>query len=265
MEKPENLLETAAEAAKLAGNLLQSRAGKAVRIQKKSSAVDLVTEMDLKAEQVILDLIHSRFPGHNVLSEEKGQAGNGSGSPYLWIIDPLDGTTNYAHGYPMYCVSIAVAREGAVVAAAVYHPPMQEMFTAVRGQGARLNDREIRISAVADLGESLLVTGFPYDVRSSPETNLAFFSRFLTRAQAVRRDGSAALNLAYVAAGRFDGFWELKLQPWDVAAGLLLVEEAGGSASDFLGGPVDVYGKQIVASNGRIHSRMLAVLNGDGA
>ena len=260
MERAENLLEVACEAARQAGSLLESRTGKILEIRKKTSAVDLVTEMDLRSEQVIVDCILRHFPGHEILAEEKGQTSGQRGSAYRWIIDPLDGTTNYAHGYPMFCVSIAVTVDGAVTAGAIYHPPMKEMFSATRGGGAWLNGRQLSVSEVDELGEALTVTGFPYDVRTPPHTNLNYFTRFLTATRAVRRDGSAALNLAYIAAGRFDGFWELKLQPWDIAAGLLLVEEAGGKVTGFAGSPPDIYGKEIVASNGRIHQQMLRLL-----
>lgn len=251
-------MEVACEAARLSGSTLESRLGQALEVRKKSSAVDLVTEMDLKSERLIVDFIGQRFPLHAILAEENVY--QQTGSRYKWIVDPLDGTTNYAHGYPMYCISIAVEVDGVVVAGTVYHPPLKEMFTAVRGEGARLNGVELHVSATGELGEALTVTGFPYDVRTPPHTNLEYFARFLKAARAVRRDGSAALDLAYVAAGRFDGFWELKLRPWDIAAGVLLVREAGGKVTGFAGTEVDIYAEEVLASNGAIHEQMVELL-----
>ena len=261
MERPENLLEVACEAARLGGAVLEGRFGGTFEIKKKGTAIDLVTEMDLKSERVIVDYICRNFPAHAILAEENAYGDAASkGSTYKWIIDPLDGTTNYAHGYPIYSVSIAVEVEGIVTAGVVYHPPLKEMFTAIQGEGAKLNGKEVRVSAVDDLGESLTVTGFPYDVRTPPHRNVEHFTRFLKSARAVRRDGSAALDLAYVAAGRFDGYWEPNLSPWDVAAGSLMVREAGGTVSDYRGTQSSIYDKQFVASNGKIHGQMLRLL-----
>ncbi|MBI4456178.1 MAG: inositol monophosphatase [Acidobacteria bacterium] len=259
-EGGDSLLEVASAAARLAGSVLESNFGKALQVKKKTSAIDLVTDMDVKSEQIIVDYIARHFPGHAILAEESSHVDADKESIYKWIIDPLDGTTNYAHGYPVYCVSIAIEVNGVVVAGAIYGPPLKEMFTAIRGEGTRLNGREVHVSVVADLGEALTVTGFPYDVRIPPHTNLEYFARFLKTARAVRRDGSAALNLAYVAAGRFDGFWELKLRPWDIAAGILMVQEAGGKVTNFRGAEIDVYQSQILASNGKIHEQMLELL-----
>jgi myo-inositol-1(or 4)-monophosphatase len=179
-----------------------------------------------------------------------------------WVVDPLDGTTNYAHGFPHFAVSIGVEVEGARTCGVIFDPLRDELWSAERGGGAFLNGRRIRVSATRELGRALLGTGFAYDVHGSADTSLEYFARFIRRARAVRRAGSAALDLAYVACGRFDGFWELQLHPWDVAAGLLLVEEAGGRTSDLDGGPAPASGARTVASNGLVHDQLLAVLAG---
>ncbi|MDH3686620.1 MAG: inositol monophosphatase, partial [Myxococcales bacterium] len=202
-----------------------------------------------------------RRPLDGVLGEE-GSARVANGSPWRWVIDPLDGTTNYAHGYPRFCVSIGVERDGARELGVVYDPLLDELYSASRGDGARRNGQPIRVSKETQLGRSLLATGFAYDRRSSELDNLDHFATFLKSARALRRDGSAALDLCYVAAGRLDGYWELKLQPWDVAAGYLILEEAGGRASDFSGTLSDGSGTEVVASNGHIHDAMLEILRG---
>lgn len=249
--------KTAMEAAKKAGLVLKEHLGKAERIQFKG-AVNLVTEMDTRAEAIIIEEIRKDFPGHGILAEESDEQVSTTG--YRWIIDPLDGTTNYAHGLPFFCVSIAFEDHGKVTHGAVYNPMLDEMFFAIDGRGAYLNDSPIRVSKIQTLDKSLLATGFPYDLRVSKETNLDHFARFAVRAQAIRRVGSAALDLCYTACGRFDGFWEMKLHPWDVAAGGLAVKEAGGKINDFKGGPFSVFGKECLASNGLIHDEMLEVL-----
>ncbi|HET6369571.1 MAG TPA: inositol monophosphatase family protein, partial [Nitrospiria bacterium] len=185
---------------------------------------------------------------------------SGGNSPYRWIIDPLDGTTNYAHGFPCFCVSIGLEHEGNVLLGVVYDPIRSELFYAERGKGATLNGRRIRVSSTFSLSRSLLVTGFAYDIRISQENNIDHFTRFSMRSQGVRRTGSAALDLCYVASGRFDGFWEMKLHPWDVAAGSLIVKEAGGEISTFSGDPFYIDSKEILATNGKIHREMIAVL-----
>lgn len=182
------------------------------------------------------------------------------GSDFRWIIDPLDGTTNYAHRFPVFCVSIALEVSGRITLGVIYDPMRGEMFSAIKGKGAALNGKKITVSSERELDKSLLSTGFPYDIRESEENNLDHFSRFITKAQAVRRCGSAAIDFCYVACGRFDGFWELKLAPWDVAAGVLIVEEAKGRISDFRGYEFSIYDKEILASNSLIHDQMIAVL-----
>lgn len=220
--------------------------------------INLVTEVDRRSEQRIIEIIKKAFPEHNILTEETPMPE--LPSPYRWIIDPLDGTTNYAHGYPCFCTSIALELKGEIVLGAIYDPLLDELFTVQKGKGAFLNNERLFVSKTDQLTNALICTGFPYDLRESRENNLNHFNHFIMEARAIRRDGSAALDLCYVAAGRFDGFWELKLYPWDVAAGKLLVEEAGGTVTDFRGGPLNIYGQQILASNGRIHQEMIRVL-----
>lgn len=221
-------------------------------------AIDIVTEADLAAEKLIVDKIRSLYPGHDILAEES--PATSLGSPFRWIVDPLDGTTNYSHGYPVFCVSIALEIQGVCVLGVVYDPMREEMFTAVKGQGAFLNGEPITVSRTEEISRSLLATGFPYDIRSSSENNMNYFWVMAMNAQAIRRAGSAALDLAYVAAGRFDGFWELKLKPWDMAAGCLLVSEAGGRVTDLRGGDFVLDAPHVMASNGAIHARMLGLL-----
>ncbi len=220
--------------------------------------VDLVTEADRRAEETIVGLLRGTFPRHAVLAEE-GDYGERD-SDYCWIVDPLDGTTNYAHGLPWWAVSIALTCRGETILGVIHVPCLGEMFVAEKGKGCRLNAHPVRVSATERLDEALLATGFPYDRRTSPVNNFDHFVNFQTRARACRRAGSACLDLAYTACGRFDGFWEMKLKPWDVAAGLLMVAEAGGRVSDFAGGQVALSGKEFLASNGRIHQAMIDVL-----
>jgi myo-inositol-1(or 4)-monophosphatase len=253
------VLELSQRLARVAGQLQRERYETAIEIRTKSASIDLVTEIDRACEALIVDALAAERPRDAILAEEGGGRDRPDAA-WRWIIDPLDGTTNYAHGYPRFCVSIGVERDSVRSVGVVYDPLMDEIFCAVRGEGATLNGRPIRVTEETDLGRALLATGFSYDVRLSPENNVNHFIAFLKSSRAVRRDGSAALNLAYLAAGRFDGFWELKLHPWDVAAGLLMVEEAGGRASDLAGGPPPRSGVEIVASNGRIHDAMLEIL-----
>ncbi|HYX30323.1 MAG TPA: inositol monophosphatase family protein, partial [Pyrinomonadaceae bacterium] len=221
------------------------------------------TESDLASERLIIDRIQTYYPRHSILAEESGTSNphhQANQSEWLWIIDPLDGTTNYAHGYPCFCVSIALEHRGHLQIGVVYDPMRDEMFAAERGQGASLNGRRVSVSQTGDLGNALLCTGFPYDVRERNEF-ARHFANFIMHARGVRRDGAAALDLAYVAAGRFDGFWEEGLKPWDVAAGVLLVEEAGGRVTDYRGEPFDIRTPPILTSNGLIHEQMMSVLN----
>jgi myo-inositol-1(or 4)-monophosphatase len=248
----------AVDAAQSAGRLLSGELSGTRRIAFKGSPTDLVTEMDGRAEAVIVDTLLAAFPHDGVLAEERGRQDGRSGR--RWIIDPLDGTTNYAHGLPLFAVSIGLEIEGRVALGVVYDPNRDELFVAERGCGAWLGEARLAVSATATLDRSLLATGFPYNVRETPHNNLAQYAAFSLRAQGVRRMGSAVIYLAYVAAGRIDGYWELRLGPWDVAAGSLLVEEAGGCVTDLAGSPLDLDAPAVVASNGRIHAEMLAVL-----
>ena len=253
------MLNFAIQTARDAGAILIDRLGRALQVSNKG-AIDLVTEADLASEKLIIERIKSHYPRHAILAEESGAtAGVEAESEWKWIIDPLDGTTNYAHGYPCFCVSIALERAGAIEVAVIYDPMRDEMFAAERGQGASLNGRRIRVSTVADLNSAMLCTGFPYNVRERPDFAREF-ANFTMAAQAVRRDGSAAIDLAYVACGRFDGFWEDGLNAWDVAAGVLLIAEAGGRVTDFAGGPLDILTPKVLASNGLVHNAMMRVL-----
>ena len=253
------LLEAAVAASQEAGALLVKYAGAGFHIEYKNP-INLVTDADRAAEQCVIERIRAHFPTHRFLAEEQGRIEMAQ-SPYLWIIDPLDGTTNFAHGYPTYYVSIGLEYEGHCVLGAVFDPTRTDLFTAIEHRGAQLNGRPIHVSNPMTLGGSLLVTGFAYDIRETPGNNLDHFSHFALRAQGLRRTGSAALDLCYVAAGRFDGFWEVRLNPWDMAAGSVIVREAGGRLTDFSGKDLSIYGQELVASNGQIHDAMLAVLN----
>jgi myo-inositol-1(or 4)-monophosphatase len=254
----EQLLTVARHAALTAGALLREQFGGVREISYKG-AINLVTEMDRRSERTIVDIISAAFPDHGILAEE-GASREGS-SEYLWIIDPLDGTTNYAHGYPNFSVSIGIEQQGELVAGVVYDPLRDELFTAGRGGGALLNGRPLSVSKNDTLIRCLLATGFPYDRAESEQNNLNFFHALIMACQEIRRSGSAALDLCSVAAGRLDGYWELKLQPWDVAAGSLLVREAGGAVTDLSGSPFGVRDRDIVASNGIIHGQMTEILN----
>lgn len=250
----------AAEAAKLGGAIMREGLGKIedVRAVGYKGEVDLVTEYDKASERRIVEAIRRRFPNHRVLAEE-GTTG-GADPAHRWIIDPLDGTTNFAHGCPICCVSVAYEHEGAVAAGAVYDPFRDELFSATRGGGATLNGKPLRVSRTPDLKHALLVTGFPYD-RATLDAVLERFGRLVRLTQAVRRAGAAALDLAYVAAGRFDGFWEATLSPWDAAAGTLLVREAGGLVTDYAGQDWTPAARSLVAGNNpQLHAEMRAAL-----
>jgi myo-inositol-1(or 4)-monophosphatase len=251
------LLVFAEELARGGGGILRKSYGRQQTIHFKGE-INLVTDVDRESEESILGRIRERFSDHGLLSEESPE--RRSPSPYRWIVDPLDGTTNYAHGYPCFCVSVAVEHEGAVVAGAVYDPLLDESFTAARGGGAFRNGDRIAVSKIAELRKSLLATGFAYDVNTSTDNNFDYFRAFVLTGQAIRRDGSAALDLCYLACGRFDGFWELKLKPWDTAAGLLILHEAGGVSTRLDGRPYDIHQPDLLASNGLIHAQMVEVL-----
>ena len=249
--------ECAIEIAREAGIFLKNKLNSLHTIDYKGE-INLVTEVDKISEEMITSKINALFPDHDILAEEFTDIN--SGSDFRWIIDPLDGTTNYAHGYPFFSVSIALERLDTVIVGIVYDPMLDEMFVAEKGKGAFLNDREIHVSNTRRIIKSLLTTGFPYDIQKDSDNNLNYFNEMILKAQAIRRAGSAALDLAYVAAGRFDGYWELKLSPWDIAAGWLLVEEAGGIVTDMGGNDYYLESPSILASNGRIHKEMMDVL-----
>jgi myo-inositol-1(or 4)-monophosphatase len=255
-----DFVAVAAEAALRAGAIQRARYGQAIEIQHKG-AIDLVTEVDRECEDAILDTLRTRCPGHDIVTEETALAR--TGSRYVWFTDPLDGTTNYAHGYPFFCTSIALAVDGVVVAGAVYEPLRQELFTAERGSGAHLNGRRLRVSEATELLSAMLVTGFPYHVHDDVARILRLFGGFLGRARAIRRDGAAALDLCFVGAGRVDGFWEGNLKPWDALAGALVVEESGGRVTRYDGSPIGLAADEVLASNGPLHDAMLAVIRED--
>jgi myo-inositol-1(or 4)-monophosphatase len=248
----------ARDAAREAGALLLSYLGSLPGVETKGEAVNLVTDADRASEALLVKRLDAALPGASILAEEG--SGVDRGGAARWIVDPLDGTTNFAHAYPVFCVSIALEVDGERALAVIYDPTRDEMFTARRGRGAFLNGEPLAVTGTPRLDEALLVTGFPYDVRTTPRSNIPQFTRFLAASRAVRRDGSAALDLAYLAAGRFDGFWEEGLAPWDIAAGTLLVEEAGGRVSGYRGDPVDLDAGNLVAANPRLHPVLVAEL-----
>lgn len=250
-------MEFAEEVARGAGEILRRNHGRRQAIRYKGE-INLVTAIDCESEAYIIDRIRTGFPDHGILSEESSEVA--SRSSFRWIVDPLDGTTNYAHNYPLFCVSIGLEKDGELVAGAVYDPIRGESFTGAAGGGAWLNGEPIAVSDVADLRRSLLATGFSYDVRTSSDNNFDYFREFVFAGQAIRRDGAAALDLCYLACGRFDGFWELSLKSWDIAAGLVILREAGGVATRLDGSPLRIGDSHILASNGRIHDAMAAVI-----
>lgn len=254
------MLNFAIETARDAGHLLLEKFGRITAVTKKGD-INLVTEADLASEALIIERIRSHYPKHAVLAEESGESVVVDGAAeWKWIIDPLDGTTNYAHGYPCFAVTIALEHNSEIVVGVTFDPTRNELFAAEKGQGATLDGKPIRVSETPKLSESLIVTGFPYDFKRKDDF-ARHLTAFLMQSRGVRRDGSAAIDMAYVACGRFDGFWEEGLNPWDMAAGKLLIEEAGGWVTGYQGQPFSVYEPPICASNGSIHNEMLAVLD----
>jgi myo-inositol-1(or 4)-monophosphatase len=251
-------LTTAVEAVIHAGDMQMARFGGAMQIDKKG-AIDLVTEVDLAVERMFRAMIAERFPDHQILAEEFGGSAAVPAGP-CWVFDPIDGTTNFAHGVPIFCSSLALEIDGVAEVAAVYDPNRRELFTAERGGGAYLNGQPLRVSSAARLVDALLVTGFPYDVHIRLDDIVGLFAAFVGRARAVRRLGSAAIDLCWVAAGRMDGFWEGDLNPWDIAGGALIVAEAGGRVTATDGSAFTSRGGQVLATNGHLHPQMLEVI-----
>ncbi len=252
------MLNFAIETARGAGHILLDKFGSKLDVRKKGD-INLVTEADLASEKYIIECIKTFHPRHSILAEESGASAVDESSKWRWIIDPLDGTTNYAHGYPCFCVTLALEHKGEIVIGVTYDPTRDEIFAAERHQGASLNRKTIRVSETRILSDALLVTGFPYDV-AQRENFARHLTDFVVSARGVRRDGSAAIDLAYVACGRFDGFWEEGLHAWDVAAGMLMIQEAGGKVTYYDGSPFNIYKPPICASNGLIHEEMLRIL-----
>lgn len=250
-------LDIAQAAARKAGKILIDNIGKIGQVELKAKN-SLLTEVDLMCEREIVGIIRHEYPEHDLVAEEGSEYS--SGSDIKWVIDPLDGTMNYTHGYPFYSVSIAVEQNDSIIAGVVYDPVMDEMFTAEKGKGAYMNGKDIKVSESDKLGDSLLATGFLHEDERLVERNLKHFSDFIMVARGVRRDGSAALDLAYVACGRYDGFWELGLHPWDMAAGAFIAREAGAKVTNMTGGEFTHHKGEIVTSNGRIHEQMLEIL-----
>jgi len=257
MKKDDRFLEVAITAAKEAGRIQMKHFGHSHPIEYKGD-FNPVTKVDKLCDQTISRIILGAFPDHDLMTEEGPF--EEKGSPWRWIIDPLDGTTNYIHGFPCFCISIGLEVEGEVRLGVVYVPVLNELFHAEKGRGAFLKGNRISVSRIDNLERSLLCTGFPYDVHEHADFYLHYFRQFITRSFAIRRPGSAAIDLCYLAAGRFDGFWELKLHAWDVAASSLMVAEAGGKVTDFQGQPFSIYSQEILASNGLIHEEMLKVV-----
>lgn len=253
----DRIMQIATRAAYSAGDVLKKHFGNLDRVEKKHS-IDLVTAADVESEETIVQIIRSVFPDHTILAEEGGM--HQGHQDHCWIIDPLDGTTNFAHNLPLFSISIAYSHERRTKAGIVFNPINGEFFSATAGEGALLNHRPIRVSSTASLEDSLLVTGFPYNLHQSISRLMGRFQNVLYASQGIRRLGSAALDLCYLACGRFDGYWEENLKPWDMAAGVLIALEAGGIVSDFEGNPFDLYGKQILATNGHLHPELIGLL-----
>lgn len=249
----------AIEIAREAGQLQMDRLPKEkVITYKEQNKFNIVTQVDKECEKLICDYIKGKFPGHDILAEEGG--GHNTKSDWLWIIDPIDGTVNYAHGYPLFSVSIGLMHQGKMVVGVVYEPNLDEMFVGERGGGAVCNDKPIRVSKNKLLEGSMVATGFAYNVNETRLNNIDHFNSFILKCHAVRRDGVASTDMCYVACGRFDGFWELFLKPWDIAAASVIIEEAGGELTMFDGKPLNIFGDEIVASNGLIHDEILEIL-----
>ena len=253
------MIKDVIEISKEAGELIRTKFRTQIEVNYKSNETDLVTEVDKAAEKIILDFIRKKYPGHGILAEESGETK--TNSEYKWVIDPIDGTTNFAHGLPIFSVSIGIQKNGETVIGVIYDVMQNIVYSCEKGSGAFANEMEISVSENETLGHGVLVTGFPYNISTNPEKALEKFVALTKSARGIRRLGSAAIDLCYVAKGVFDGFWEVYLHPWDMCAGMLLVEEAGGLVTDFQGNKIDIFSKKILASNGKIHKSILNVLN----
>ncbi len=252
------MIEKVIQIAKEAGEIIREGFGKNNLVEFKTNSSNLVTEIDKKSELAIINFIHKNFPSHTILAEESGK--HFFGSEYLWVIDPLDGTTNFAHGLPIFSVSIGVQKNNEIIAGGIYDVMNDRVYSAEQGSGAFRDKTRLNVNFNDKIEESLLVTGFPYDIKENPSNAIEIFSAFLKKARAIRRLGSAAIDFCYVASGVFDAFWEVHLSPWDICAGKLIVEEAGGRVTNFKNEKIDIYSKQILASNSKIHSKMLQIL-----
>lgn len=254
----EKIFNTALVATQAAGASIRKKLNTALQIDYKGRA-DMVTEVDRESERIIIEIIKSEFPEHQFLAEETPQVERTS--VYKWIIDPLDGTTNFIHSLPIFAVSIGLEYDSDVIMGIVFHPMTGELFTAIKGKGAYLNKQRISVSRINTLSHSLLATGFPYELNRHFYTNMEFFRKFYEKCHGIRRLGSAAIDLCYTACGRFDGFWEYDLHPWDMAAGSLIITEAGGEITDFQGNPFSIYQSEILATNGHITREMIEILD----
>jgi myo-inositol-1(or 4)-monophosphatase len=252
------MLEKVIQISKEAGEVIRDAFGKNFIVETKSTQTDLVTEVDKKSEEIIINFINKEYPGHAVLAEESGA--HKSSSEYLWVIDPIDGTVNFAHGLPIFAVSIGVQKKGETICGVVYDVMNNTIYSAEKGSGSYRSGSKLHVSTNNDLSKSMLVTGFPYNVAENPDHAIERFNAFVINSRAVRRLGSASLDMCYVASGVFDGFWEVHLHPWDVCAANLIVEEAGGIVTNFKGEKVDIYSTQFLASNGLVHQKMIDVL-----
>jgi myo-inositol-1(or 4)-monophosphatase len=259
MSELNEMLKIAEKAAVAAGKHALKKRDTDLSVSRKSGFNDLVTDADKECEALIIRMVKRKFPRHSILAEESGSSG--SRESYTWVIDPIDGTTNFSHGFPFFCTSIAVMAGGNVKIGVVYDPSRKELFSAVTGKGAYLNGKRIKVTNIPEINDALVSTGFSYDIKRKL-LNIPYLKRMLAHAQAVRRPGAAALDICYVACGRFDGFWEFDLNPWDTAAGCLILEEAGGKISTFDGGKFNIFKKEILVSNGRIHKKMMDILKG---
>lgn len=245
--------------AKEAGSIIKEGFNKKLNIEFKSNESDLVTNIDKASEKLITDFVKKKYPSHGILAEEGGEIKNSS--EYIWVIDPLDGTVNFAHGLPVFSVSIGLQKNNKTIAGVVYDVMQDILYSSEEGSGAYANSHKLNVSSNSNLSHSILVTGFPYNIAENPFNAIEKFDAFIKASRGMRRLGSAAIDFCYVAKGVFDGFWEVYLNPWDICAGKLIVEEAGGIVTDFEGKKIDIYSRQILASNGKIHDEMVEILS----